>query len=1067
MKLGSRQLWVHALAALLVSGFPALDLYGSVAPQETVAAQEGVVVPGGKEFARSYLGMVEGRSKDFLHELAEYLQEPGMRTRALRLDKAIDELLDYEKLQQQLRGKHGAEPPSFAHPDASAYAKARDLVGWFGVRPVELDGPLSLELRGGDSQKLRREVFAHLGYDIPELIALWASGEPIHMPVPKETAAVMFGGGAWKQEVFDKQFTPTELFREFLRDNEARWVMLGYVRLDPDTRDLLRATMGLREPYRDRRLSSVFAELAHYLRSHDGALVLPGESRLAWTKILGSWNSPSDLVRRLVDRDDGRALHLWRALSLVPPRRARFLLTHGATDRESIERWASDLYGSIRIPGRQQALRWRGDLADLFLQLRLRPDGEGISWLGGGKAWIAALRSDRVVSDRAALDKELRDERVREAADHGAAVDAEILRRLVQGFEGSELQQGTHAIERFVAIQAAFRYQPAAATPRTVTLLYRNYDRLAQAYGFLVGPTPIHADSVERLIYFLGRAASPHDDKQREAAARQAQATLLILKRLLDNGRVPAEQRHEVLGQLLDLPLDQEAGGFGRGLADWWRQTLLPAIGHQGNFADAESLSQSLVAALADRAPAAEVTVDGIQLRFSTGDMWVSRIHDSLQMQRLAPFGHVLELDAIAAEYGDKSSAELGQLGNEIEARVRPVWNALRDSVATAIYEGDGDDEVPLPLKRQDLPDQVGRLLRDAGRNENRPEDFADVRKHLTSWFTDSLVAVAYAIHINDPRGLYFDDRQPAWLHRLGPLQESPRDTGPWLHTREVRDQASGLQLQNSLLGVPGHLGHWALRMQTLQSGVSFAAGSAAESWSEAVFAVHPAALSAPSLQALTARLDRAAEWVEAAAAVSDPALPAPWLESAHAVSTLEGMLNLLHRPADAWRLRQDIAAGDAQSALERMTPGDRYLLVWGAEDLAHAIDPAPRWEADNLVGLPYWRGAGTLGLTHPSLVPKGEAANAVTDGLLYARVLGIRVELARGLAENGYPAALAAPLLLPAMGAALQAIDPDTATVWDEIAIAVPNVVTPEAVRNWVLELAFNEDLTPARIPF
>jgi hypothetical protein len=1070
--LASRQLWRHTFALLLVTGIGATDLHGSVS-QQPVAAQEGVVVPGGKEFVRSYLGMVRGRGKGFLYELAEYLQEPGMRTRAVRLDKAIAELVAYEGLLRQLRGKHGSGLPSLAQPEDSAYAKARDLMDWFGVRHVELEGSVSLELGGGDSQELRREVFAHLGYDIDELLPRWESGEPIDMSVPEEMVPVLFGSSYWKEEVFQEDLTPTALLREFLLDEEARWVMLGYARLDPDTRDLLRATMGLREAYRDRTLSVTFPALAHYLRSDNGALALPGESRIAWTKILGSWSSPSDLVERLVNRDDGRALHLWRALSLVPPRRARYLLTLGATDPESVERWADDLYGSIRAPGGEHALRWRGDLADLFLQLPLRSNGEGIAWLGGGQAWIAALQSDGVVSDHAALEEELRDERVRAAADHGPAVDAEILRQLVAGFEGSELRQGTHAIERFVAIQAAFRYQPAAATPETITLLYRNYDRLAQAYGFVVGPTSLEADEVEQLIYFLVRAQSPSDERQREAAARQAQSTLLIFKRLLDNGQVAEEQRHEVLEQLLNLPLDQEAGGFGRGLADWWRQILLPAIGgepgagHEGNFADAESISQTLVAALADQAPATEMTVDGIQLRFSIGDMWAPRIHESLQMQRLAPFGHVVELDAMAAEYEDKSRAELGQLGDEIEARMRPVWNALRDSVATAIYEGDGDDQVRLPLQRADLPEQVERLLGDARRNENRPEHFEEVRKYLASWLTDSLVAVVYAIHINDPRGLYFNERQPAWLHRLGPLQDSSRDTGPWRQTREAKDAQFGLHFQNSLLGVPRQLGQWALRLQTMRGEVSYAAQSVLASWCEAVFGVQSAALSAESLEALTARMDRAVEWVQAAAASANPALSPPWLDSEHAVPTLEGMVNLLHRPADAWRLRRDIAAGDARSALAGMTPGDRYLLAWGAEDLAGAIDPAQRWEADSLVGLPYWRGAGTLGVTHPSLVPKGEGADAVTDGLLYARLLGVRVELARGLAENGYPAALAVPLLLPAMGAALQAVDPDTATVWDEIAIAVPNVVTPDTVRDWVLDLAFNEDLAPATTPY
>ena len=139
---------------------------------------------------------------------------------------------------------------------------------------------------------------------------------------------------------------------------------------------------------------------------------------------------------------------------------------------------------------------------------------------------------------------------------------------------------------------------------------------------------------------------------------------------------------------------------------------------------------------------------------------------------------------------------------------------------------------------------------------------------------------------------------------------------------------------------------------------------------------------------------------------------------------------------------------------------GDLYLLGWAAEELAGQIGPQDRWAADNLVALPFWRGPGSLGLAHPSLVPKGEGANPITDGLLYSRAVGVRVELALALHELGYPTALAAPLLLQAMGVVLEAVDPDTPTAWDEIITVIPSVITVEAVRDWVLEMAFNDEL-------
>ena len=90
LKLAGRQLWRHTIALLLVTGIGATDLHVRC-PSSRPRHKRVLSFPAARSSSARTLAWRQGRGKGFLYELAEYLQEPGMRTRAVRLDKAITE----------------------------------------------------------------------------------------------------------------------------------------------------------------------------------------------------------------------------------------------------------------------------------------------------------------------------------------------------------------------------------------------------------------------------------------------------------------------------------------------------------------------------------------------------------------------------------------------------------------------------------------------------------------------------------------------------------------------------------------------------------------------------------------------------------------------------------------------------------------------------------------------------------------------------------------------------------------------------------------------------------------
>lgn len=322
-----------------------------------------VRVPGGRRFVRAAAGLrvadaASAAPEDFLPNLAAYLSAPMVLDYAERVEAMVEELRELSTFIEELDQRRGTVVPSLAERDTDAYAKGVELLDFLGFRVLDDTDRIQLQRRVGDREARQRQVLSYLGVSVPLQSRLWAAGEPILLNIEDELVPLLFSAREWNEQVFDEALDGSALFDAFIADAAARQVLTGYAALDRPTRDWLFEEVGLRPLHRDSAVAAGFMKLAPYMRVVDASLHVPGGDRNAWAAIVGGWSDTAELIEKLVTRDDGRPAHLWRALSLVPEDRARYLLTLNRATAAERASWAAELYGSIRTPGFGDANRW-------------------------------------------------------------------------------------------------------------------------------------------------------------------------------------------------------------------------------------------------------------------------------------------------------------------------------------------------------------------------------------------------------------------------------------------------------------------------------------------------------------------------------------------------------------------------------------------------------------------------------------------------------------------------------------------------------------------------------------
>ena len=145
------------------------------------------------------------------------------------------------------------------------------------------------------------------------------------------------------------------------------------------------------------------------------------------------------------------------------------------------------------------------------------------------------------------------------------------------------------------------------------------------------------------------------------------------------------------------------------------------------------------------------------------------------------------------------------------------------------------------------------------------------------------------------------------------------------------------------------------------------------------------------------------------------------------------------------------------------VTDGNRYLLLWALDNYDAEAPAAARWLIDQMVGMPISRRGDYNGLMTPPPVPYGEAGDELVDALdVHAAVRHPRA--ARGPhGSGGFAGSLfTAALLMSAMASVLSTMTPANWEPWRNVLAAIDREVTDAALNQWVVDLAFADELTP-----
>ncbi len=1060
---------IALVASSTAGGVPRATAAAVEAPRSLARQQGDIVIPGGVRFissaARFRLAQAgsDTGNQDFVAELARFLSAPMVLDYAEKVRDMVKELRSLQEFMARLDERYPAVAPSLAERDVVAYTKATELLEFLGFRVRDDTERIQLQRRVGDRPARQRQMLGYLGISVPLYSRLWAAGDPIVLNIKDERAPLLFGAAAWNTEVFEKNLSGDALFDALVSDASALRVLAGYAALDRATRDWLFDEVGLDALHRNAEIARGFLELAPYLRVENGRLQLPGGDRDAWEAIVGAWTDTADLITTLVTKDDGRPAHLWRSLALVPEDRASYLLTLNRATAAQRGAWANELYRAIHAPDFGNPIRWPEDTAELFVSLRMLPDNAGIDWPGGANVWLAAFDGNDRLEGDSELDTLL--ERFTIGAEHGPDVDARLLRDILE--KSNPNRNEPTAIRKYMAIAAAIRYQPITSMRRAIPLMYRNYRRFGRAYGFFVLPTPLPEGTAERLIHHLQQVDEIDRDEARIDAIRQLQATMLLLHEVLLNDLLTNEDRDAVLSSFLSLPISGAAanGGYGPAMTEFWRRELVPAMarglqasGWPGNPQDLRSV---VVAALIGRVGGGELEVDGIDYNFLPAALHGRRMHTHLLVQQQPSFESLFRLDEIAADL-EGGATELGY-ADEIETIVAELEAQMPPNI--------GDQEVsealPVTVARDQLFERSAILVDQLRAGSATQAAVGGFRAALNVYLGDALVGITYALHMGDPSSFTYQQGHIAWLHRLIITEfrgDGPEDLfGPWAATSESWILDEGSRLHNSLFGAAETLSRWNLE-DLIVSGAP-RDPVAAETWASTFAHIHKPSLTPAAQSVIARRHALALAWIGEAVAARDPnTTPSFWV-TADRTSTppeLAVSLRRLMRPDELQRFADAVTAGREDDALRLVSAGNRYLLTLGLDNYDADAPAAARWLIDQMVGMPQSRRGDYLGLMTPPAVPYGEGGDEVADPLLYSRIFDLRVRLAVLMEEQGLPATLHPRLLMGAMAHILSNMVPTNWQPWRNILAAIDAEVTDAALSQWVVDLAFADELTP-----
>jgi hypothetical protein len=205
--------------------------------------------------------------------------------------------------------------------------EAKPLLKILGYRVREECGKNDTALETADPE--RAFVTIDSGFPLAGLEQTLQGGKAFEYPYPMTPVPIFFSASEWMSAGTkkDQRYTK-DLIDTLLHDPDMARLYWSFSRLDPETRDALQRTVGLRELMPD---AAVLDFYGSYICLRSGHIVVPGGEGAvpAWKSLVGANpDSPRDFVRALVSKDMGWMAAYFDVLSRAS-RRQQVRFTEG------------------------------------------------------------------------------------------------------------------------------------------------------------------------------------------------------------------------------------------------------------------------------------------------------------------------------------------------------------------------------------------------------------------------------------------------------------------------------------------------------------------------------------------------------------------------------------------------------------------------------------------------------------------------------------------------------------------------------------------------------------------
>ena len=227
------------------------------------------------------------------------------------------------------------------------------------------------------------------GFPLPALEEALRKGKEFNYPYPSSRVPILFTEDEWIKAKTTKKMT-SHLVETLLRDPELARLYWAMYRMDPETRDTLRESIGLRKllPY-----APILDFYGSHICTRAGRVLVPGgnSAEEGWQQLVGASPNSPDFVLKLVAKDKGWLAAFYDSMARINPAQQE----HFVSPRELKTYYTSFRGTDMGSDAARPAFRPAPGL--LLLLTRARWDKAGQPLVPGGlDVWkeILAQKSD-------------------------------------------------------------------------------------------------------------------------------------------------------------------------------------------------------------------------------------------------------------------------------------------------------------------------------------------------------------------------------------------------------------------------------------------------------------------------------------------------------------------------------------------------------------------------------------------------------------------------------------------------------------------------------------------------